>query len=496
MRARAALLSFLLICTTCGYTQRTTLTILHTNDMHASFVPHEAIWIKVKPRPLIGGFKELSFTVDSIKKENSSVLLLDAGDVMTGNPISEYTYEGAQGGALFEMMNRIGYDAWCPGNHDFDISQANLVRLATIARFPTLSANLVSEKGQYPVHNQPYTIIERKGLKIGLIGLMSQQLYDLVNQHNLVGIKVISPVEISQRLVEELRGKADVLIALTHEGFEDDSVLAENVKGLDVIIGGHSHTRLKKPRLINGVLIVQTGSYCENLGVLDLTMDDGHIVSYDGRLLPLWYRVDRPATPLARFIDSVQRGIDREYSEVLATLKFDWLRNQGESSIGNFITDAQREAAGAELAFMNTHGIRKDVPAGPLTKLDLFEVLPFHNVLTTFQLHGRQLRTAIQYHLTHGTAVLTSGISCRWKRTADGAVEILSLQVQEKPVEDEGTYRCAASDFFVGEAKRYLGIEIPQVFYLNETVFAAVEKEIRRVGVISPTLERHVVEVK
>jgi 5'-nucleotidase/UDP-sugar diphosphatase len=283
---------------------------------------------------------------------------------------------------------------------------------------------------------------------------------------------------------------------LTHEGFEDDSVLAANVKGLDVIIGGHSHTRLKRPRLINGVLIVQTGSNCENLGVLDLTVDGGHVVSYDGRLLPLWSRGDRPVTALTRFIDSVQRGIDKVYSEVLASLKFDWLRTQGESSIGNFITDAQRKAAGAEIAFMNTHGIRKDVPAGPLTKLDLFEVLPFHNVLTTFQLHGRQLRTAMQFHLMQGTGVLTSGISCRWKRTADGDVEILSMQVQEKPVEDEETYRCAASDFFIGEAKRYLGIEIPQVLYLKETVFEAVEKEIRRVGVISPTLERHVVELK
>lgn len=489
-------LTLAVVCAALGYSQPTTLTILHTNDMHAAFVPHEALWVRGESKPLVGGFKELSFAVDSIRKRNSPVLLLDAGDVMTGNPITELAYGGAQGGALFEMMNRIGYDAWCPGNHDFDISQANLVLLTAMAKFPTLSANLVNEKNQYPVGNRPRMVFEKNGLTIGVIGVMSQELYGLVNQNNLVGIRVLSPVETTQKWVNQLRGKTQVLIALTHEGFDEDSVLAAKTRGLDVIIGGHSHTRLKKPRVVNGVLIVQTGSNCENLGVLNLTIDSGRIVSYDGSLLPLWYRADRPSTPLSEFVDSVQHEIDRDYSEVLATLKLDWVRGQGESSIGNFITDAQREAAGAEVGFMNTHGIRTNVPAGPLTKRRLFEVLPFRNVLTTFQLSGAQLRDAMRHSLARGTGILTSGISCRWKKSAGRDIEILSLEVNGKPVEDERMYRCAASDFLVGEAKRYLGIEILQPIFLKQTVFEAVEKEVRKAGVIAPALERRVIEVK
>ena len=108
------------------FCQPKTITILHTNDIHASFVPHEAVWVKENPKPLVGGFNELSFVVDSLRHVKPVTLLLDAGDVMTGNPITEYTYGGAEGGALFEMMNRIGYELWTPGNHDFDISSANL----------------------------------------------------------------------------------------------------------------------------------------------------------------------------------------------------------------------------------------------------------------------------------------------------------------------------------------------------------------------------------
>jgi 2',3'-cyclic-nucleotide 2'-phosphodiesterase (5'-nucleotidase family) len=186
---------------------------------------------------MIGGINELSFALDSIRKINSATLYLDAGDIMTGNPITEYEYKGALGGALFEMMNMIGCEAWCLGNHDFDLGQQNLLKLTTIAKFPTLSANVVNDKGDYPVNNKPYVIMEKNGLKIGIIGVMSQGLYGLVNQTMLVGIRVLSPIATTQKFIDELQAKTDLIIALTHEGVDDDSVLAMNVHGLNVIVG-------------------------------------------------------------------------------------------------------------------------------------------------------------------------------------------------------------------------------------------------------------------
>lgn len=476
--------------------QPKSITILHTNDMHASFIPHEAAWVKATPKPLVGGFTELSAAVDSIRKINNATLLIDAGDVMTGNPITEYEYRGAQGGALFEMMNRIGYETWCPGNHDYDVSQKNLSLLTTIAKFPTLSANVVNDKGGFPANSKEYVIIEKNGLKIGIIGIMSQELYGLVNQNNTVGIKLLSPVATTQKYVDELQPKTDLIIALTHEGVDDDSVLAANVKGLNVIIGGHSHTRLKKPKLVNGVIIAQTGSNCENLGVLDLTVENDKVIKYNGQLVQLWYNSVRPKTQLSAFIDSVQQGIEKDYSHVIGTLKEEWVRGDGESGIGNFIADAQREAANADVGFMNNHGIRKNVSAGPMTKRDLFEVLPFRNILATFQLSGAQMKTIVLNYIEKHLQIQTSGIRCEWKRGNDGKLEIVKLEINDKPFDEKATYIGAASDYFVGEAKHYLGIELPQVTYLQQTVFAAIEKKVHDEKVIASKIENRIKEIK
>jgi len=496
LRVVAALTLVQLVVLSLSSAQLKTITILHTNDIHASFVPHEAFWIRDTPKPMVGGFRELEFIVDSIRKVKPATLLLDAGDVMTGNPITDMPYAGAEGGTLFEMMNRVGYDAWCIGNHDFDISQENLVGLTKIAKFPTLSANIVNDKSEFPVNNSPYAVIERGGLRIGIIGLMTQGLYNLVNQNNLVGIRVLSPVETARKLIDKLDAETDLLIAVTHQGVEDDSILAEGTTGLDVIVGGHSHTRLRKPRLINGVVIVQAGSNCENLGELELTVEDDQVTHYDGKLVQLWAGKDRPATPLSQFIDSIQGKIDEEYSEVIATLKQDWTRKDEESGIGNFITDAQREAAGAQVAFTNNRGIRRNVSAGPLTKRDLFEVLPFRNVLTTFQLSGKQLRDVVAYYIEGRAYIQTSGIACEWKQAPGGKQDIVSLKIGGKPIEDEKMYVCAASDYFVGEAKRYIGVEIETPVFLKQTMFDAVERAARTAKVISSHIEHRIKQVE
>lgn len=472
------------------------ITILHTNDIHASFTPHEAFWVKETPKPLVGGMTELSFAVDSLRKVKEGTLLIDAGDIMTGNPITEYTYKGAYGGALFEMMNRIGYDAWCPGNHDFDIGQDNLRRLTSIAKFPTVSANLVKEQGGVPANNKPYVILEANGVKVGVIGLTTMVLNQLIVPANYKGMNVLPAVQTAQKYIDELRGRVDVVAAVTHQGVDDDSVLAANVKGLDVIIGGHSHTRLRHPKRVNGVLIVQTGSNCENLGILDLTLEDGHIAKSDGNLLQLWYTSGRPVTPLSQFVDSIKTAIDRDYSETLATMKEDLKNTVSESALGNFISDAQREAAHADIAFMNTHGIRKNITAGPFTKKDLFEVLPFRNVLVTFPVTGAQIRQIVRHYLEKHPAIQTSGIRCTYRRAADGTPEIVTLSVNGAPVSDKKVYKAAANDYLVSEAKRYLGIEASKPTYTSQTLYKVVEQKMRDEKTIRSEVESRITEAQ
>ncbi len=480
LRKPISILLLLLACTAAGSrSQERTLTILHTNDIHASFMPHEAYWVKESPPPFVGGLAALKFIADSVRASKGATIMLDAGDVMTGNPITDRRFGGAYGGALFAMLDSIGYDAWCPGNHDFDVSQDNLRALVRIADFPTICANLVDTAGRYPVGNAPYVILERGGLRIGIIGLIAQELYELVNQNNLTGIRVLSPVETAQKFVDELRPKTDIVIALTHEGVDADARLAAGVHGLAIIVGGHSHTRLRHPKVVDGVLIVQTGSNAENLGVLDITVEEGRITKYDGNLIPLWAGESRPRSGVSAIADSMQKEIDREYDRVIFSLRGDWLRSESQSAIGTFLADAQREAAGAEVGFMNNGGIRRDVKAGPVSKKTLFEVIPFRNILTTFQLTGKQLRNIMVYNIEKRPGIQIAGMSGRWKRSADGGVVFASIDVGGKPLDPARSYSCAASDFFVGDCKKYLGEEIPSSISLKTTVFDAVEKIVR-----------------
>lgn len=462
------------------------LTIVHTNDIHAQFLPKEAFWVRETPKPLVGGFVRIKELVDSIRALDPATLVLDAGDVMTGNPISDRPYHGAEGGALFAMMNMIGYDAWCPGNHDFDISQDNLRRLVRIASFPTLSANLVNDRGDFAVGNVPYGIVNKGGLRVGVIGLMTPELYSLVNQNNLVGIRVLSPVESVRRYIDTLRGKTDLVVLLTHQGVDLDSALATEISGVAVIVGGHSHTRLKSPKVVNGIIIVQAGSSTENLGELHLTVENGKVVKYSGRLIPAWVIGKPPRGALAALADSIQSEINLEYSEVIGTLKGEWKRSEWQSPIGTFIADAQRRAAAADVGFMNTHGIRKDQGAGPMTKRDLYEILPFRNVLVTFEMSGRGLTGVLRYMLEKHPAIQIAGMSATYSILPDGTVELYDVFVGGKPVEPEKMYKCVASDYMIGEAKRYLGTDIPQPYYLRQTLFEAVEKRIRSLRTIAP----------
>ncbi|MFZ1977361.1 MAG: bifunctional UDP-sugar hydrolase/5'-nucleotidase [Bacteroidota bacterium] len=477
--------------------QPQTITLLHTNDIHADFIPHEAFWIKQMPKPLVGGFNELNYEIDSIRHVKPAVLLIDAGDVMTGYPITEYSYEGAEGGALFAMMRMIGYNVWTIGNHDFDISQANLRKLIQIGGFPTVSANIVDTAGKFPVGNEEYIVLEKAGLRIGIFGLMSKDFFTLVSKKSISGIVILPPVETAQRIIDKLLSRTDLLIAVTHEGVADDSVLAENVTGLDVIVGGHSHTRLKVPKIINGVVIVQTGSNCENLGELTLTVEKHKILSYEGKLLPLWYHPDRPKTALSHLIDSLKGKIDADYAEVIGTLKSDWvIGNRGESNAGNFIADAQREAAGADIGFMNTHGMRKNLSIGRITKRDLFEVLPFRNELVTFTMPASDIRRFLRYYIEKHPAVQTSGLQAEWKKKPDGTIEFVKILVNGKPLDDTKIYTAAASDYLAGDAEMYLGIDTPVPVFVNRTVFAAVEQKVRSLKEVNAGIEHRIKEVK
>lgn len=437
------------------------VTILHTNDLHGKFRDTPATW--KDDNPPIGGFANLSAYVASERALSERVLLLDGGDFMTGNPICNYVEDGAKGGAMVEFMNLMRYDAIALGNHEFDLGLENLEALLHLAKFPILSANVQKPEGGLTT-GKDYVILERDGLRIGIIGLMTANLYGVAAPSALAGTQVFPPAEVAQEIVAKIDAKTDLIILLTHIGVDGDRELARQVQDIDIIVGGHSHTRLTEPVLENGVIIVQAGAHSRNLGTLKLTVQGDSVSAWEGKLTNLWPQ-DCSDTHICDLVEIYSKRVDADFGQEIGQLASAWRRSSAkESNVGNWIADCFRKRTGADFGLVNSGGIRKNMNAGPITKLDVLEILPFANALTTFECSGQELHTLLQTIATsmavrkRGTLQM-SGVKFTYSVQGE-KVEVVEVLVGGKPLDLAATYHGVANDFVVfGNPQRYMGFE-------------------------------------
>jgi len=473
----------LLVLPSCAQSVPHKITILHTNDMHGSYLPAPASWLPEKPP--VGGFVALDYYVKRERAQSEHSLLLDAGDVMTGTLICDMKYQGAFGGALFSMMNDIGYDGWVFGNHEFDKGATNLRGLLKIIKFPVFCANFV--KGDTSFVPDSYHIYDVDGLRVGVIGITYHNMVGMAAPDNLDGFISLEPAMAVNKIVKEIDSQTDLIIVLSHIGVDNDRELAENVKGVDLIVGGHSHTRIEKPELVNGVIIVQTGSNCRNLGRIDLTVAGDSVMEYSGKLIPMLTEGITPDPKLSGLVDSIKAEIDKSYGMVIAQLKDNWeTQYRAESNIGDWLADAVRNRMGTDVAFLNSGGIRKNLAAGPITKMDIYEILPFDNSIVTFSLTGADLikiaanNVGLEQESYQGSLQI-SGLSYTWQ--GDSAnVKMVGVNVNGKPVEQERVYSVASIDYVAdANADKYFGFTLSTPMAqsglrLTDIVMEAVEK--------------------
>ncbi len=441
------------------------LTILHTNDIHGEYAPRPADWRKDKA--LVGGFEVLAAHVTAIRSAGPT-LLLDAGDLMAGTPLTLLEYRGVPGGGAMEFMNRIGYDAMALGNHEFDLGQKACVDLVGLASFPVLSANLVdAESGElFLGADRASAVFERGGVRVAVIGLILDDLSRVVAAEPIRGLAVRPSIAVARSEVERLDPVSDLIVILTHQGLAASRELARAVPGIDIILAGHDHRRTEKPIREGGALIVETGSRLERLGRLEVRVQDDKVVEHRFVLLELLVAGAPGAAPPAvhDFAAEIERRVAAEYGEVCGELVTPLVRHPlRESNLGNWVTDAMREAAGAEFAVNNSSGLRSDVDEGPLTRLEIYKIAPFPNVLCTFQATGEQLKAFVRLNVRKAlgrepgehSIVQVSGISYRY----DAGGQIAELLVGGKAVEPGRTYLGATNDFVLfSQAERYLGI--------------------------------------
>jgi 5'-nucleotidase/UDP-sugar diphosphatase len=469
------------------------LTIFHTNDTHSGLFARPADWRD--DGRAVGGVVALAHYLAIERRTSAADLLVDAGDFMTGNPVCNLREDGVPGAAVARLLNALDYDAGLVGNHEFDIGFADLKLLLPRFEHPVLAADIVDLDGK-PVFRADPVVLERGGVRVGIMGVSCGEMTEVVAPSRFAGLVMAPQEPLLRRQAASLDPQTDLLVVLSHNGLDEDRKLATALagSGIDVIVGGHSHTRMRQPELVGGILIVQAGSAMTNLGRLDLRVEDDRVVGYEGRLVSLW--ADSLATggdlkDLTALAAGYQEQVQREYGRELGKLAVDLRRGRGESELGDWLADVLREAAGADVGLINSGGIRRDLPAGTLTRLHIHEVLPFANSLVTVAMTGRELAAFADWNAAgqvggdHGI-LQVSGLSYAIV-TGEGNAPARAAEVTigGRPLDLEGAYVVAMPDFVAMMAPVYLGRPNPPFTDLGQELSAVAAAAVEKAGTVT-----------
>lgn len=426
-----------------------TLTLLHVNDFHGRIFSYIDKGVDTV-RPSGGAAYLAAMVADQRSRNPEGVILLAAGDMFQGTPVSNIF----RGKPVLDVMNRLQFDAMILGNHEFDWGRAVLDDILAQARFPFVSANVKDFKGSYLNNVKPYVILERKGLKIAVIGLATPETSYTTKPDNVSGLSFLDPVMVLPSVIDQARGEgAQIVVLLTHLGLDDDRKVAAAVPGIDVIVGGHTHTAVTDPLVVGKTIITQAGNNGLYLGVLELTVDgkSGHITSATkkGELRRVCAGPDDVFDPeIKKIADSYSEAIRSKFEQVVAETKVNLTRrSDGESVLGNVITDAMRAASGAAVAIQNSGGIRAEIPAGKITVEQIYTVLPFDNELIAMDLQGADIVALFERAIRQDKGVLqVSGIEVGYIAGPKGW-KTSEITIGGQPVEGNRFYRVATNDF-------------------------------------------------
>jgi 5'-nucleotidase/UDP-sugar diphosphatase len=452
----AALAALVLLCsslvtTPCLAQRLTSVTVLHTNDIHSHIAPRQD---GVEP---VGGMSRIAELVRRVRTAEPYVVLLDAGDFTFGTAF--FSYYG--GRAEIECMNAIGYDAAAVGNHELDRGPKALLDLSKAADFPFMSANLMWRKGGQPIF-QPYVYLDVQDVTIALLALTAGDIRGRVRPSAVAPLVSLDPIETARQLVPELRKNASVVIVLSHIGIDEDKRLSEEVPGIDLIVGGDSHTLLEKPVKIQGpgaagpTYIVQAGSLCRYLGRVDLLFSEGVLTDVRATVIPV--RSVIPKDPevekiVGKYWNSVEKMVTKVVARAAGAFPRDASLRNGESPLGDLIADITREATGADFAIQNASGIRSGFGAGPVTVWDVYEALPFDNRLLTLELTGRQVRELageIARRLGRGSFCQVSGMAFEIE-----SGHALGITIGGNPLQDGRVYTMGVVDYLAEGGDHY-----------------------------------------
>ncbi len=432
-----------------------TITIVHSNDLHSHFLgapPNIAYTPFITgDDETIGGLARIATVIKTVKQNRKNpVLVLDAGDFMMGSLFHMLSREHSFELRLLSMM---GYDAVTLGNHEFDLKPDGLARiLRTAHRYgqipPLVLSNAVFSQESSKDDSlekiftrgivKPYIILEKAGLRIGIFGLLGKNAAEVAPFASPVTFD--DPITSAQRMVKILREteKADMVICLSHSGLSEnkkrseDETLARDVNGIDIIISGHTHTKIKKALLVNDTIIVQAWAYGKQLGVIDIAYNDGRVFLKNYKLVDIDDKI-KGDTQISRQIEAFKADINRQvlaeegltFRKILAETDFDLFLKTEESNLGNLIADSIRwyinknnynpaDPSTKVVASIISNGVIRDPivkgKTGQIAVCDVFRAIPLGIGFDDAETMGYPLITIYVYpaELKKALEVLTS----------------------------------------------------------------------------------------
>ncbi len=441
-----------------------TLRVLETTDFHGAILPGAKERRTNRP---IGGSAVLAAHVARLKAENpEGTLLVDGGDCWQGTMISNLQF----GRPVVEQMNAMGYTAQAIGNHDFDWTVDTLQARIREMRFAALGANLIERKtDRMPRWARADTVVARRGVRVGVLGLCYRETPTVTLPANVAHLRFADDSATAARHVPRLRkqGRAQVVVGVGHIPAESDSLrravggdlprLARGVRGVDAWFGGHSHNQVLDQ--IGGAPVMIAGALGQVVAVCDLVVDPvrSRVVEHRARLVTTYGDEIAPDSAMAERVGRWNAAVAPLAATPVGRNARLLTRNRGgESTLGDLVTDAIREAVHADVALQNSGGLRADLAAGAVTKGAVYEVMPFDNTIVTVRLTGAELKRVIEEGLRFGRVTQQSGLRFSFDPGRPEMQRLVSVVLADgAPLDDARLYVVAANNFMAGGGDSY-----------------------------------------
>jgi 2',3'-cyclic-nucleotide 2'-phosphodiesterase (5'-nucleotidase family) len=374
------------------------LTIIQLNDSHGYLELHNELFYQGSRHIFhqAGGFPRISGLIKNIRQENDGcVLALDCGDTIHGT----YPAVQSKGEALAPILNEIGFDGWT-AHWEFGYGPEQLKKVTDQLNYPLLAINCYDKETGERIF-EPYRVIERCGLRIGVIGIAAVIVDKVMPDWFSKGIRMTLGNEELPGIIDQLKReeKVDLVLVMSHLGFPQEVKLAKEVEGIDILLSAHTHNRLYRPAMVNNTIIIQSGCHGSFLGRLDLTLTDGRILDYQHHLVHVDEGME-PDPAVEGLVENVMNPIRDHLSQKLGTVETPLHRYRVfESTMDTFLLQGLIHATGAEMAFSNGWRYGAPIPPGPITLNDLWNIIPVNPPVQTCDLTGAELWNMMEKNL-------------------------------------------------------------------------------------------------